>query len=430
MNYKNIVLLITVFTSLITATSWADTHTDSDPESDFEVYGFVSAKTGLVESQSSWLNGWFGRFDQGDSSEQQSAFSEAEFQAALEWSLGESTLIYLHARARSEDTRDSSKAIGLVEGFIEHAAYENESDELVLQLGQIFLPSSQENKGALWQSPYTLTLSTWNSWIAQEVRPISFNVTYSHETLNENQLSFTLGAFKGNDSLGSQLAWGGWRMTSRLSVTNEILALPPVYTLADNQAFADQRDDGSKPIGKDLDGQFGYHAQFVFRAEDFNFKVTYLDNNGDRGLSYGEYAWDTKYTNLGFSWQLSEHWELLSEWSKGSTGMGLEAIKVDLDFTNVYLMTSYLNENHRLSIRYENFKNQERDFTLAENNDDSGHAWTIAWIYNLNSASENNWQFGLELVSLTSDNAAQGQSGFLAQNSDKLLTFEVKRRFN
>ena len=403
---------------------------NEDEDSGVEMYGFISAKLGSVESKNSWLNGWFGRFDQGDSSQKNSTFTEAEFQAALEWSIGESTLLYLHARGRNEDISKSTKAFGLVEGFIEHAAYESETDELVFQLGQIFLPTSQENKEALWQSPYTLTLSTWNSWIAQEFRPISLNATYSHQTLNDNQLSLTIGAFKGNDSLGSQLAWGGWRMTSRLSVTNEVLPLPPLFSLADDGPFLDQRDDGSKPIGRDLDDELGMHAQIAFRAEDFNVKATYVNNNGDRGLWNGEYAWDTSFSNLGFSWQFTEHWELLSEWSAGSTGMGFNDFKVDLDFTNVYVMSSYLNGDHRFSVRYENFKNEEKDFTTAENNDDKGHAWTIAWIVNLNSENENDWQLGLELVSLKSDNAAQAQSGFSGLNNNKMLTFEIKKQFN
>ena len=40
----------------------------------------------------------------------------------------------------------------------------------------MFLPTSRENVDPLWQSPYTLTLSSLNTWIGEEVRLAGLDV--------------------------------------------------------------------------------------------------------------------------------------------------------------------------------------------------------------------------------------------------------------
>ncbi len=414
------ILILSCFSSAVLAES-------DESDSVVEIYGFVAARTGIAESQDSWLEGGFGRFDIGDSSDDQFSFFEAEIQLALEWSIGESTLVYLHAQGRSEDANEAAKSFGLVEGFVEYSVYADETESLALQLGQIFLPTSQENTEGLWQSPYTLTLSTWNSWIGQELRPFSFNLNYQSETFEGNQISTSFGIFQGNDSLGSQLAWGGWRMSRRLSVTNEVLPLGPLFSLQDNAVFNEQRDDGSKAFGRDLDNRLGYHAHINWRnPEVFSLRASYVDNRGDRKLSRGEYAWDTSFVNLGAHWQIAEQWELLGEFIQGKTGMGAGAAVVDVDFSNAYIMSSWKGRSNRISLRFEDFELKERDFSLAENNDEDGTAWTLAWIYQ----NESPWRFAVEMVSLKSNNAAQLQSGFSASNQDKMITIEIRRSIN
>lgn len=416
-----------ISSSLIALSLFSNMTFSEVEDSDFAVYGFMAARAGYVEAQQSWLKGGFGRLDVGDSDDNRSSFNEAEIQLALEWSISDSILLYLHGRGRNEDTWDSAKSGGLVEGFIEYSPFTSDTDDLSFQLGQIFLPTSQENTGNLWQSPYTLTFSTWNSWVAQELRPMTLNVNYQVETFEGNQISTGFGIFQGNDSLGSQLAWGGWRMTRRLSVHNEVLPLPPLFTLEDTGVFNDQRDDGSRPIGRDLDDNFGYYAHINWRNPGvFSVRASYVNNRGDRQLSHGEYAWNTAFANIGYHWQIAEQWELLGEFIQGKTGMGAGIAMVDVDFSNTYIMSSWKGESYRVSIRYENFELKEKDFSIAENNNEDGNAWTLAWIYQ----NESPWRFALEWVSLKSKNAAQEQSGFLPNNQDNMLTFEIRRSIN
>ena len=291
-----------------------------ESENIIDIFGFVAVSQSNTNAQSSWLNGGFGRFDGGASSLNNSSFTQLEVQLALEWSISDSAFIVIHTRANNESSRENSnenpnhstQSFGLVEGYIDYSIYTDETSDYSLQLGQTFLTSSQENTNPLWQSPYTINFSTWNSWIAHEFRPIGLNFNYQFETFEGDSISFGIGAFIGNDSLGSQLVWGGWRVSHRLSVSNEVLPLGPLFTLEDGAQFSDQRDDGSKTFSNDLDDRFGFHALVKWQVSDlFNVKLSYVDNNGDRKLWRGEYAWDTSFVNLGSKWQINQNWEIL-----------------------------------------------------------------------------------------------------------------------
>ncbi|PHS11834.1 MAG: hypothetical protein COA86_04105 [Kangiella sp.] len=406
-----------------------------ESENIIDIFGFVAVSQSNTNAQSSWLNGGFGRFDGGASSLNNSSFTQLEVQLALEWSISDSAFIVIHTRANNESSRENSnenpnhstQSFGLVEGYIDYSIYTDETSDYSLQLGQTFLTSSQENTNPLWQSPYTINFSTWNSWIAHEFRPIGLNFNYQFETFEGDSISFGIGAFIGNDSLGSQLVWGGWRVSHRLSVSNEVLPLGPLFTLEDGAQFSDQRDDGSKTFSNDLDDRFGFHALVKWQVSDlFNVKLSYVDNNGDRKLWRGEYAWDTSFVNLGSKWQINQNWEILGEWSYGKTGMGELPISVDVDFENTYFIASWHQASTRLSLRIESFSLAEKDFSLAENNDEKGQAWTVSWIYQQQSP----WRFAMEYTALKTENTAQSQSGFNAKNNDKLFSLEIRREFN
>jgi len=230
--------------------------------------------------------------------------------------------------------------------------------------------------------------------------------------------------------LGSQLAWGGWRMGNRLSVYGEVLPLPQLFSLDNDAAdgfFSDQRDDGSKPFGSDLDDNLGYTARIKWQEEQsFNIQLSHVDNQGDRELHRGEYAWDTSFSSISFQTQINPFWELLGEFSAGKTGMGGGAAAVDVDFRNSYLMASRNEQAHRISIRFDNFELIEKDFSPGENNQDKGNAWTLAWLYQ----TVPEWRLGIEFLHLSGDRPGLAQSDELTESDDDILTFEVRYIFD
>ncbi len=400
---------------------WTSAHAEID------IYGFAVLRGGSVESQTRWLDGGFGQLDvSSDDSGSSDYWMGGEAQLALDFQLGRTWGIYTHLRALAEEASDSSRALGLVEAYFEYQPIDWEDHQLSFRLGQMFLPSSQENTDELWQSPYTLTLSAWNSWLGQEFRPIGLNGDYSFSTESGSSFGFGALAFIGNDSLGSQLAWGGWRMSRRLSVYGEVLPLPPLFTLEDGSVFSVQRDDGSQPFGEDLDNRIGYGLYTSYSLGDtFSVQINRIDNRGDRLLHQGEYAWRTSFDSIGGHWAINAHWDILFESAKGESGMGEGLTSVDIDFKASYLLLSRHNDQHRVSLRYDRFENEEKDFSLGENNQNNGHSWTLAYHY----FTKKNWRFSAEWLELNAQLPSAAQSGFEQNTSGRTLTFEIRKNF-
>src|SRR6185369_9606118 len=130
-----------------------------------------------------------------------------------------------------------------------------------------FLPTSRENRGNLWTSPYALTFSAVNSWIAHEVRPIGAELEWRHELANLSAITVAGTAFRGNDTMGTLLGWRGWAISSRVTTYGEELPLPPLASFDDPKSFIDQRN-GTIPFDRDLDGRTGFAGRLRFSVPE------------------------------------------------------------------------------------------------------------------------------------------------------------------
>ncbi|HEX6088379.1 MAG TPA: hypothetical protein VF266_27860 [Thermoanaerobaculia bacterium] len=280
-----------------------------------------------------------------------------------------SSWLALHASA-TED--------GLIEG---HATLRRELglDDVQLRAGYFFLPTSRENRDDNWASPYTLGFSSLNAWIGEEVRPLGVDVQYRHITSSGHALSGGATAFRGNDTMGTLLAWRGWAPGDRLSAYGETLALPSLSSLEDDGPFHLQRDSGTQPFGKDLDGNTGWSARVRFDRVQY----TYVDNNGDRALHGDQYSWDTRFHLLSAEFGDPDRFVAAAEYMRGDTYMGLHTPFVAADFYSAYLLASYKRGRQRFSARYELFGTTDVDHSAAEANDESGRAWTLAYLFDV-----------------------------------------------
>lgn len=391
---------------------------------EFDVYGFAAARLGQADSTESWLEGGFGRFDNGaDSGRDTESFTNLDVQVALDWHLSDAVLIHLHALGREEDALDDTDEIGLVEAFARWQVLDTDTHILSATAGLKFFPTSLENVDDLWQSRYTLTYSSWNSWIAHEFRPIGIELNYTYQFANGGRLGLIGNVFQGNDSSGAELAWGGWRQSQRLSTLGEVLPLPDLISLRPGNNFEDQRRDGSKPFGPDLDDDLGYAAQINYRTPDFRINLSYVANNGDRRLHRNEYAWDTEFTVLGLQYQINDNWIVLGEFADGSSGMGPVGFSVDIDFQTAYLLVSWNQEPHRVSARFETFEIDDTDGIVTDNSED-GDSFTLAYFY-----SPGAWRIGVEYIDTQVDRIAALQSGFDPNNDGQQLSLEVRYVF-
>jgi hypothetical protein len=278
-----------------------------------------------------------------------------------------------------------------------------------LRVGQFFLPTSRENRGALWTSPYTIGFSSLNTWIGEEVRPVGADLSWHGDTFSTGAT-----AFRGNDTMGTLLAWRGWAMGNRLSTFGEVRELPELHP-----AFALQRD-GTKPIGRDLDGRTGFAGRARWTLpERAMVQVAYVDNRGDRELHEREYAWATRYTHV--SAEAGHHDRVLvaAEYVRGTTGMGVvTGAHVDADFSAGYLLVTGRLGRNRWSGRVDRFETVERDFSIAENNDENGLAWTLTWLYDLTQSLRG----GAEFTQLSGERAS-------ASFNERSVTVELRYVF-
>lgn len=306
----------------------------------------------------------------------------------------------LHVNGRAYDD-----SVGLVEAHVT-ARKEFGLDHVQVRAGQFFLPTSRENKDELWASPYTISFSSLNSWIAEEVRPIGVDLEYRRHPI-------TVGAtaFRGNDTMGTLLAWRGWATHDRIATYDEVLPLPPLAH------FAFQKD-GTTPFTNDLDGRTGYSARVRWSLpERGNVQYTFVDNRGDRELYGDEYAWATRYHQLGGEVG-SANFTLAAELMDGKTGMGGRfPAFVDADFYAGYVLMSYKRNRQRFSGRYEIFATHERDFSIAESNEEHGRAWTFTYMFDLREDT----RLAAEFTQVTGERAESG--------SLHARTFTVEARY-
>jgi hypothetical protein len=361
----------------------------------FDFQGYVAARAVNASGPESWLDGGIGRLETGGNRDEFDAVAQLGF----DWIPSRHFDLHVSGVARPEEA-------GLIEAYADGRLLFG-LDELQLRAGQFFLPTSRENKDALWASPYAISFSSLNTWIAQEVRPIGVDLEWRHTLQRGHVLTTAATAFRGNDSMGALLGWRGWTVGNRLSAWNEVLPLPPLASF--KTFFDDQRDDGTKPFGRDLDGNTGYAARVRYSVpQRGNVQYAYVDNRGDRQLHRGEYAWATDFHLLGGEIGNTDTFVVAAEVVRGSTGMGFAPAFVQGDFYAAYLLLSGKRGRNRWTARYDVFGVDEKDFSLADANDESGRSWTLAWLYDVTPSIRG----AAELTQITGKNfGGQGTNG-------------------
>ena len=356
--------------------------------------GFLTARGIYAESQKSWLDGGFGRFDVSKNTHQEEAH------LGIDWTPAAWLTVHAHGLARRKG--------GLVEAFADVR-----KGDFRLRAGEFFLPTSRENTDQLWTSRYTISFSALNTWIGQEFRPIGAELQWQHLT-SSAVVTVAGGAFRGNDTMGALLAWRGWSIGNHLAVYNEVLPLPPL------EFFPDQRQ-GTKPFGRDLDGRTGFSGRFrVSLPERATLQFARVDNRGDRELYRGEYSWQTKFNIVSGEIDGQHGTTLASEYGWGRTGMGFAPRAfVDADFYAAYALLSQTFGRNRATVRIDVFGTTDRDHSFAEVNSESGRAWTLAWFYDIRPSL----RLGAEFANISAERVS-------APDTDgRTVTLEARYRF-
>src|SRR5712692_1185039 len=195
---------------------------------DFNLLGVVSARGIAVESRRPWLEGGFGRLGEGGEAPGDSvSVFRGLAHLGFDWSPSQEFKIHAHGVAQTQPRGAGGREVGLVEAFALYRPELSPKLSLRIKVGMYFPQTLRENVDPLWSSPYTITLSTLNTWIGEEVRLTGLESALVHRG-DYGEFQIAGGAFGLNDSSGALLAWRGWAMGDRLVTLGEVFPLPPL----------------------------------------------------------------------------------------------------------------------------------------------------------------------------------------------------------
>jgi hypothetical protein len=386
------------------------------------VHLLARVSPGAFDSPSSWLAGGWGKLVDGDQPGAASASSAiGETRLALDWEPAVAWRVVVMGVARRDaEAVAPASGSGLLEAYVERRRGFGEGQEIVARSGLFFLPGSRENIGPLWTSPYTLTLSALNSWIAEEIRPLGIDLAWDRTFPSAARLKLGGTIFGGNDTAGTLLAWRGFAVHDRPTPLGSFVPLPPVPALP--TVFPEQTRRGTEPLGRDLDGRPGWagHARWD-TASGAVVEASIFDNNADRALHGGQYAWRTDFRWLGLETPIGRGLRLLGEWGTGTSRMGFDPADrrraaVDILYDTRYLLASWQRGALRLSFRFEQFAVTDRDHTPGDDNNERGEAWTAAAMLTRGE----NWRAGVELLRLRATRPAARLAGTGSLDGDAL----------
>lgn len=392
---------------------------------ELELHGILSGRGFITEGPRAWIDGGFGRLDDGAGPDDPALGLRGSAHLGLDWKPASAWLLRVHATARDEPDAAGGERAGLTEAFVLFRPNLTEALGLRLKAGLFFPQTSRENVDPLWASPYTITLSALNTWLGEEVRLVGLEPALRRTTDGGDAWQLGAAAFVGADTAGALLAWRGWALGDRLSTVGEVVPLPPLDSLGPRGGFADQRDDGTRPIDEG-DGRLGWQARARWdRGERASVTLAYFDNRGDEALHDGEYAWRTQFGQLAADWHPTPWLDLAGEAAWGRTRMGPRSgTRVDLDFATAFALVSVAPGPLRLSARYDRFENADRDGT-AEDLGESGWALTGALFY----APTDRLRLGLEWVELRGEKPGLDGAELDSDPDARRLQAELRLRF-
>lgn len=280
---------------------------------------------------------------------------------------------------------DFGSTVDLTEAFVEWRPMTDSANRYKLKLGAFYPRISLENTGPGWGSPYTINPSAINTWVGEELRSVGaeFSVSRRPESLGGAH-TFTLNAslYRGNDPAGGLIAWKGWSIHDRQSRFNDEIPFPPIPRIQPGNWW-DEQDPFITPL-LEIDGRYGYYVNAEWRYRNrFLLRAMRYDNRADpMGRRNHQFGWYTEFDHVGFQAELPADIGLFTQWMKGHTVWGRETngiYAVDAEFESHYVLLTRSFSRHRVTARYDRFELTENDSIPLDENDERGHAWTLAY---------------------------------------------------
>lgn len=384
--------------------------------------GIIDLRISHADGLQSYVSGGQGKLQHSSGSD----LSLGQLGLAGSLELSDSTSIHGVVNGFADSDKDR---LGFTELYLKYRTLPNANGfRNGMRLGVFYPAISLENHATAWSTPNTLTPSTMNSWIGEEVRATGLEYTAEwlgkfREADFDIKLNGTL--FLKNDTAGAMISWHGWTQSSRQSVIGERLPLP--YTPALDADLSGQSRN-SDPFHEE-DSRPGYMTSLEWKLHKRGLlQFGYFDSNTNPfTVTNGQYGWDTRFLFGGFQWNLSREWSLQGQIMQGDTLMQSPA-RVDVvnnDYRSAYLSLGWRKGPHRVNTRLEEFSVTDLDNTVGDNNNEYGKAITLTYRYRM----ARQWFILGEYSWINSDRAARIYTGDDSQQIERQLQAAVRYYF-
>jgi len=360
----------------------------------------------VTGKEQSWLDGSFGKGRYGgDGNDSSSLVRLAQSSVLLSTSLTDAFSARAQINIDAEPDRKLDRyRIDIIEAIASYRFTLTPSTRLRFRGGIFIPPVSLENTDPGWTSPYSITASSLNSWIGEEVRTTGLESSFSWTGIG-NEIVLRGAVFWQNDPAGTLLAWRGWALQDRQTGFNDRLPLPPISALTPEGLFPRQ-PLFVEPF-REVDNSPGFYSGVDWTRRGLELSALYYDNRADPTQFDGvQYGWNTNFVTAGTHINLPSNFELIGQYLKGNSVMGFHNM-VDIDFYAWYLLATMEQNRHRFTIRFDKFGVDDRDtYQLQDNNNEDGYAFVADWILKIRE----NHRFAVEYLHIKSDRPARSQS--------------------
>lgn len=307
---------------------------------------------------------------------------------ALEQPLGDILALRLDASSWGNHEKNP---LDLTEAYFELRPYPLAGFRPQLRAGAFYAPISLENRAAGWESPYTLSSSAIDSWIAEELRTIGAEGKLDWlgtQLGHEFDLSLVGAAFGWNEPAGVGLASHGFAIDDRQTTLFGLVGLPGAEPVHGFEEF------------REIDGRVGtYFGAEVRWLGRVTLRALHYDNHADPAsfdAALDEHAWATHFDSAGARLETPEGLTAIAQWMEGGTYVAPAGLgRLGWPFRARYLLLSQRLGRSTLSARYDAF---EVDGESGQSGVQNGHAATLAYGY----AIEPHWRFTLEALRVRS----------------------------
>ncbi|HEX5340224.1 MAG TPA: hypothetical protein VFX47_05040 [Gammaproteobacteria bacterium] len=388
--------------------------------------GLAEPALTAVDASRSWLDHGSGKLAAGaDDGAQAQA---AALRLALAYRLELTDTVAAHVSGDAFAGEHSMA--GIDEAYLSWMPVPSSSLRYRWRLGAFLPPLSLENTAVGWTTPYTLTPSLLNDWLGEELRAEGAEFVILRpgvQAASPNSFGLRFGAFHGNDTAGTMLAWRGWAANDRVTPLNHTLPLSDSPAFWPGGPFAGAKSDTNPFLS--VDSRLGFYVTADWQYLDrIKLLAAHYDNRANPvAFADGEIGWHTRFDELGLRWHPLQELELIAQYLKGDTLAGRYATtrSVYNRFSSWFVLASESRGPHRVSLRYERFRVTDEDYTPLDDNNEWGDAWTAAYLY----AWHEDISFGAEYLELNSTRPIRAALALQPAISEQQLRVSVRYRF-